>query len=102
MISKAEIGALKDYLETNDESELKIARGFLEDVISSLEEIQQYRSIGAVSECREAMEKQKEKKPIARNDDRKIYMCQCGNTQINTMDNYCGVCGQAIDWSDTP
>lgn len=70
--------------------------------ISALEEIQQYRSIGTVSECREAREKQKEKKPIARNDDRKIYMCQCGNTQINTMDNYCGVCGQAIDWSDTP
>lgn len=25
--------------------------------------------------------------------------CQCGNTLINTMDNFCRSCGQAIDWS---
>ena len=62
MISKIEIGAVKDYLETNNESELKIARSFLEDIVLELEEIQQYRSIGTVSDCKEAVEMRKVKK----------------------------------------
>lgn len=45
MINKAEISVLKDYLETNSESEPRIARGFLEDVVLMFEEIQQYREI---------------------------------------------------------
>ena len=64
MISKMEISSLKDYLETNEESEPRIAKGFLEDVISMFEEIQQYRAIGTVDECREARERQIAKKPI--------------------------------------
>lgn len=32
--------------------------------IKALEEIQQYRAIGTVEECREAMAKQKPKKPL--------------------------------------
>lgn len=38
------------------------------------------------------------KNPIARNEQRRIYMCQCGNTRINTMDNFCCVCGAKFDW----
>lgn len=89
MIDKIEISALKDYLETNDESEPKIASGFLEDVILMFEEINRYRAIGAVEqlkdmkqnyaealsdwrqyrkigtveECRESREMQRGKKP---------------------------------------
>lgn len=48
----------------------------------------------------DALEKQIPKKPIGKNNERKIYMCQCGNTQINTMDNFCGICGQKLDWSE--
>lgn len=42
MIDKFEIKALKDYLETNSESELKIARSFLEDIISIFEKAGNY------------------------------------------------------------
>lgn len=80
----------KEYMEKN------LA---LTEAVKALSEIQQYRAIGAVEECREAVEKQRAKKLIGRNKEKKIYMCQCGNTSINTMDNFCGSCGQAIDWS---
>lgn len=75
--------------------------------ISSLEEIQQYRAIGTVEECREAREKQKGKKPTLYGDfeDGKLL---CPNCEEDLMDlaecgfNCCPYCGQAIDWSDTP
>ena len=35
----------------------------IEEAIKALKEIQQYREIGTVEECREAAEKQKPKKP---------------------------------------
>lgn len=56
MISKMEISSLKDYLETNEESEPRIAKGFLEDVISMFEEIQQYRAIGTVARFQQLTE----------------------------------------------
>lgn len=49
--------------------------------VKALTEIKQYRAIGTVEEYREAMEKQKLKKPIASNEQRKIYMYQCGSTR---------------------
>lgn len=43
------------------------------------------------------------KNPIARNEQRKIYMCKCGNTRITAMDNCCCICGRAFLWEkDTP
>ena len=49
-------------------------------------ELQQYRQSGSVEECREAMERQQARKPIA---GEKIgeYIC-------------CPYCGQVIDWSN--
>lgn len=84
--------------------------------IPALEEIQQYRSIGTVSECREAVEKQRAKKIIYETeDDREYedYICpNCKNclqqrrkgaTRITIYKfKHCPDCGQAIDWSDTP
>lgn len=35
----------------------------IEEAVKALKEIQQYREIGTVEECREAVEKQKAKKP---------------------------------------
>lgn len=40
------------------------------------------------------------KNPIERNEQIKIYICQCGNTRINTMDKFCCVCGAKFDWSE--
>lgn len=73
----------------------------------ALEEIQKYREIGTVEECREAREKQKGKKPTLYGDfeDGKLL---CPNCEEDLMDlaecgfNCCPYCGQAIDWSDTP
>lgn len=71
------------------------------------EELEQYRSIGTVTECREAMEKQKAKKPIDVHTEgfryTDTYRCpSCGRNFSGTgIANYCYHCGQAIDWSDT-
>ena len=83
--------------------------------MQALKEIQQYREIGTVEECREAMEKQKAKKPkdslkinpvIDGNGayvdaDTTIYLL-CPNCEElvgieENCDNYCRECGQKID-----
>lgn len=74
--------------------------------ISALEEIQQYREIGTVEECREAMEKQKAKCPDIWGDgysEGKIvydmYDCpNCGKSYEIDSGNYnhCPNCGQKL------
>lgn len=87
----------------------------------ALEEIQKYRAIGTVEECREAVEKRKPKKPkeILRHRggfemqhcpncdtdyqvDRRYkikdgYCPACGKLLDSAFRNYCANCGQAID-----
>ncbi len=70
--------------------------------IKALEEIQQYRKIGSVEECREAVEKQKAKKPEVIDQDFDYYKCPVCGEYIWATDNindhkYCLNCGQAID-----
>lgn len=89
--------------------------------ISTLKEMRQYREIGTVKECREAVEKQKPKKPkeILRHRggfemqhcpncdtdyqvDRRYkikdgYCPACGKLLDSAFRNYCANCGQAID-----
>lgn len=74
-----------------------------EMAIEALEEVQQYRKIGTVEECREAVEKQKAKKPEASDSDFDYYKCPvCGEyiwaTDNINEHNYCLNCGQAIKW----
>ena len=88
----------------------------IEEAIKALEEIQQYRKIGTVEECRrEAVEKQKAKKPDIYTDTRNmvdlhgnvyaeqanVYLCPTCESFIgyagNDIFHYCPVCGQAID-----
>lgn len=78
----------------------------MEMAISALEEIQQYRKIGTVDECRATVEKQIPKKPI-KNRKQEIrytsaYSCpNCGRGFTGTgIAKYCYHCGQALDWSD--
>lgn len=79
--------------------------------IKALEEIQQYRAIGTVEECREAMEKQKAKKPspidykkyigIVENAEYLRGTCWCPNcNQAIKSGTFCNNCGQKLDWSD--
>ena len=93
----------------------------MEMAIEALKEIQQYREIGTVEECREAVEKRKPKKPkeILRHRggfemqhcpncdtdyqvDRRYkikdgYCPACGKLLDSAFRNYCANCGQAID-----
>ena len=68
--------------------------------ISALKEIQQYREIGTVEECREAVEKQTPKKPHRNYKKFSGLWCKCGwyLGQKQCLDiKYCPNCGQAID-----
>lgn len=86
--------------------------------ILALKEIQQYREIGTVEECREAVEKQKAKKPVCVpkpyneevgfNDEWHCPSCGSyigyfteGMNEPEQME-YCNECGQHIarDWSE--
>lgn len=82
----------------------------MEMAIKALEEVQQYRQIGTVEECRAAVEKQTAKKPDYEGDgfsdgqlvyDTWICPC-CGKHYEVDCDRYyyCQNCGQHIDWSD--
>ena len=93
----------------------QMLRESLDMAITALKEIQQYRKIGTVEECREAVEKQKPKKPDIYTDTRNmvdlhgnvyaeqanVYLCPTCESFIgyvgNNIFHYCPVCGQAID-----
>lgn len=78
--------------------------------IKALEEVQQYRQIGTVEECRAAMKKQTAKKPDYEgdgySDGQLVYdtwICpSCGKRYEVFYDDYdyCPNCGQHIDWRD--
>lgn len=80
--------------------------------IEALKEIQQYRAIGTVEECREARERQIGKKPEMKpffKDMEEEYLCcpTCGDILTDRVptDNkdfyfHCLNCGQKFDWSD--
>lgn len=74
--------------------------------ISALKEVQQYREIGTVQECREAVEKQNPKKPkeiLRHRGGFEMHHCPNCDTHYQTdnrytiKDNYCPVCGKLLD-----
>ena len=68
--------------------------------IKALEEIQQYREIGTVEECREARERQRTKKAISLYlCGRSVSGCPACRKRIGIQQKYCEECGQRIDWS---
>ena len=108
-----QIMSLKGTIKENTESfRYRIdVKESLKTAISALEEIQQYREIGTVEECREAVGKQKPKKPKLNYKPRFLgkatYTCpKCGNCCLEKFanerqnNNYCWDCGQAIQWDN--
>ena len=74
--------------------------------ISAFKEVQQFREIGTVEECREAVENQKLKKPKELDTEYGYFICgNCGGAIACTDDfknhKYCLNCGQAIDWEES-
>ena len=74
--------------------------------IKALEEVQQYRKIGTVEECREAVEKQTAIEPEKVNipctswtKAHMRYRCSCGSF-LTSYDDYCNKCGQKLKWGD--
>ena len=77
----------------------QMLRESLDMAIIALKEIQQYRENGTVEECREAVEKQKPKKPHRNYKKFSGLWCKCGwyLGQKQCLDiKYCPNCGQAI------
>jgi hypothetical protein len=78
----------------------------LQVAIKALEELQQYRAIGTVEECRAAVEKQtaKKVKSISQVKDGDSYAgligrCPCCGDILEEDTVYCD-CGQRLDWVD--
>lgn len=79
-----------------------------EMAITALGEIQQYRAIGTVDECREAMERQREEKvknrKLLRDFHNRPYSVRgdchnCGSIGLlSTNTDYRNACGQKLDW----
>ena len=82
----------------------------IEIAIQALEEVQKYREIGSIEECRALREKQISEKPIMKQyyeDSEEEYLCcpTCGEilTDRIPLDNkdfyfYCLNCGQKFNW----
>lgn len=70
--------------------------------VQALEEIQQYRAIGTLEECRVAVEKQTDEKPTAvlGTFGGTEYECKNCGSDVCYGDEYCRWCGQKLDWSD--
>ena len=73
-----------------------------EQLAEWLEELKQYRAIGTLEECREAVEKQTDEKPTAvlGTFGGKEYECKNCGSDVCYGDEYCRWCGQKLDWSD--
>lgn len=69
----------KEYEKLENQNEI---------IVHTFEEIQQYRNIGTVEECKIAMEKQQPKKI-------KAMRCDCGNILL-PFDTFCNECGQKV------
>lgn len=85
----------------------------LEIAIQTLAEIQEYRAIGTVQQCKEAVEKQEteevcnmhrsedEADIVCYGEDALFGRCPCCTSFNNSLwnNNFCGECGQKLDWS---
>lgn len=82
--------------------ESKVIRVALKDceIIENEEtkELRKYRKIGTVEECREAVERQKVRKPVLRNDNGKLRKsCPVCGCFFSPLSRNCPKCGQAIE-----
>ena len=89
--------AAEVFKEINGDERIKVFRM----AISALKEVQRYRKIGTVEECREAVEKQKAKpcEFYGDEEDGKLLCPNCGEDLYDLQDCgfcNCPYCGQAV------
>ena len=89
----------KWYQPTTEQTEREKAIEALLVILKCIDEIQQYRKIGTVEECDEAVEKQKTMKVNEVHVDE--YYCPACGSENNcdygkVHDKYCPMCGHAI------
>lgn len=75
MTESEAIEAIQFDLKIGGEIHSKVLRDAVDVAIQALEEIQQYREIGTVDECRTAMEKQNVNKELESHDEKHILEC---------------------------
>lgn len=84
-----------------------ILREALDMAIKALEEIQQYRAIGTIDECKEARSRQ-EPKVVTDTGDEDCFDIRCPNCNADLFEEYekggtikfCKECGQTLDWGE--
>ena len=111
MTEQDAINYFKCYLEWCEKGGIGVpSKESFETAIFALEQIQRYLELGTVEECREAVEKQRKKKPDFEGDGydgagNMIYdtwICPCCNKDYEVDYNkydYCPNCGQKLDFS---
>ena len=92
-----EIGTLEEF------ERLKLAENWI--IWGLVDEYVAYKQVGTVEECREAVEKQKPKKPKDVEYDYSYFVCDACGEGIYVSDDfeshhYCLNCGQAIQWDE--
>lgn len=104
MTESEAIEAIQFDLKIGGEIHSKVLHDAVDVAIQALEEVQKYREIGSIEECRASREKQKiPKKPIyiANLGCTALWLCPVCERRIIRSDLvYCHQCGQKLDWSD--
>lgn len=105
------ISYIRSCRESNIDCTVTIDKRLTHCVLNALEEVQKYREIGTVEECREAVEKQKPKKPIPINHQdyadkianaeflQDSYFCPYCKTVLRS-GSHCNRCGQKLNWNE--
>lgn len=88
---------IEEYSAYPPETGVSATVGSLQYCITALKEIQRYREIGTVEECREAVEKQTAKK-IIRIAGRYPYKCPTCNGKLELGYKHCIICGQLLKY----
>ena len=85
-----------EYSAYPPETGVNVTVGSLQYCITALKEIQQYRKIGTVEECREAVEKQEPKVGIVTVGKTYPVMCPSCEHKMNLPYHHCIFCGQNL------
>lgn len=112
------IDVITDFMEENKDADkdkcLENIEIYKTD-ISAMQELQEYKKLGTLDEVREAIEKQRTKKPRYKHYENigeppyiktvcpngcRIQLHPVTDKHFAHEHNYCPKCGQAIDWSE--